>query len=368
MKKTEEYAINKLTCSFKDKKIEKEYFDKNMKKDARYLKPLILLIAIVYTLFMIPEYLFLSKESNYLNLITIRVLTLVIIGCLYYMVKKSHDSNKISLLVSIIEIILLGSYFVLISQYNTVEFFLKVMDLIILSSVIFILPNKFTNKITVSLILYIIFFIMAIYKFPSVEYQHFVAGMVYSFIMILVTTITYYKINYSNRINYTHEIELKILSETDHLTGIYNRIKFDNELIRWIRHKDRYKGALSLIMMDFDDFKHINDKYGHLAGDRVLKDGVDVVKKMVRTTDVFARWGGEEFIMLLPETDCEKAVALAERIRKALEDYNFQIDKSVTCSFGVVEILEGEPMQNVVNRVDELLYVSKRKGRNRVER
>ena len=152
------------------------------------------------------------------------------------------------------------------------------------------------------------------------------------------------------------------------MTGIYNRIKFDNELVRWIRHKDRYRGALSLIMMDFDDFKQVNDKYGHLAGDRILKDGVDVVKKMVRTTDIFARWGGEEFIMLLPETGCDKAVALAERIRKAVEEHEFHTGDRVTCSFGVVEIEEGETMQNAVNRVDELLYTAKRKGRNRVER
>lgn len=368
MKKTEKYAINKLTCSFKNKKIENEYFDKMMKKDTRYLKPLILLIAVVYTLFMIPEYLFLSNESNYFHLIAIRVLTLIVIGCLYYMVKKSHDSKKISLLVSIIEIILVGSYFVLVSQYNPVEFFLKVMDLIILSSVIFILPNKFNNKIIVALILYMSFFIMARYKFPGVESQHFLAGMVYSFIMILVITITYYKINYSDRKNYIHEIKLKILSETDHLTGIYNRIKFDDELLKWVEHKARYDCSLSLIMMDFDEFKLVNDRHGHLAGDRVLQDGCDVVRKIVRKTDIFARWGGEEFVMLLPETKCDKAVSMAERIRKALEEYEFHTGDKVTCSFGVAEIGEGEMMYNALNRADELLYTAKRNGRNRVER
>ncbi|SHJ25526.1 diguanylate cyclase (GGDEF) domain-containing protein [Dethiosulfatibacter aminovorans DSM 17477] len=368
MNKTEKYAINKLTCNFKDKKIENEYFDSMMKKDTRYFKPLILLVAIVYILFMIPEYLFLSNESNYLNLIAIRTLTLVIILCLYHMVKRSKDSNTISMLVSIIEIILVGSYFVLVSQYDTVEFFLKVMDMIILITVVFMLPNKFNNKVVVSLILYAGFFFMAWERFQYVENQHFAAGMVYSFLMIFIITITYYKVNYYNRVNYTHELELKILSETDHLTGIYNRIKFDDELDRWIRHKARYKGSLSLIMMDFDEFKLINDRYGHLAGDRVLKDGVDVIKKIVRNTDVFARWGGEEFILLLPETSCDKAVALAERIRKALEEYEFHTGDRVTCSFGVVEIVEGETMQNAVNRVDELLYKAKGNGRNRVER
>ncbi|HKK95476.1 MAG TPA: GGDEF domain-containing protein [Anaerovoracaceae bacterium] len=367
MKKSEKYDINKLTCSFKNKKIESEYFNKIMKRDSRYLKPLILLTAIFYSLFFIPEYLFLNNELNYITIIAIRGSTLIVIGCLYYMIKKSHDSSKISLLVSIVEIILTGSYFIIISQYNNEEFFLKVMDLIILLSVIFILPNKFINKILVSLILYIAFFILSSNIFPNLEYQHFIAGMVYSFIMILVLTITYYRINYSNRTNYINEIELRILSETDHLTGIYNRAKFDNELLRWIQHKDRYGVVLSLIMIDFDYFKLVNDNYGHLAGDKVLKDSVNIVKKMLRSTDIFARFGGEEFIILLPETECEKAVILAERIRKALDDYDFDTGDVVTCSFGVVEIIEGESMQNATNRVDELLYKAKRNGRNRVE-
>jgi diguanylate cyclase (GGDEF)-like protein len=367
MNKLEEYDINKVTCSFKNKKIENEYFDKIMKRDSRHLKPLILLTAIIYCLFIIPEYLFLSNQSNYFNIIVIRVSTLVIIGGLYYMIKKSHNSNKICLLVSVIEIILSGSYFVLISQYNNEEFFLKVMDLIILLSVIFILPNKFENKIIVSLIIYIAFFIMSSYIFPGVLYQHFLAGMVYSFIMILVLTITYYKINYSARINYINEIELKILSETDHLTGIYNRAKFENELIRWMKHKDRYEVDLSLIMMDFDFFKMVNDRYGHLAGDKVLKDGINIVENMLRSTDIFARFGGEEFIILLPETECEKAAILAERIRKALEDHDFHTGEMVTCSFGVVEINKGESIKDAVNRADELLYAAKRNGRNRVE-
>jgi len=328
---------------------------------------LILLTAIIYSLFLIPEYLFLSNESNYFNIILIRLTTLVIIGSLYYMMKKSHDSNKISLLVSLVEIILTGSYFVIISQYNNEEFFLKVMDLIILSSVVFILPNKFIYKIVVSLILYTAFFIMSSYIFPNLEYSNFLAGMVYSFIMILVLTITYYKINYTSRINYINEIELKILSETDSLTGIYNRAKFDNELARWIQHKERYGVSLSLIIMDFDFFKLVNDKYGHLAGDKVLKDGVSVVKNRLRNTDIFARFGGEEFIMLLPETDCENAVIIAERIRTAFESNDFHIGEVVTCSFGVVEISEGESMRSAVNRADELLYVAKRNGRNKVE-
>jgi len=366
--KNTDYTINRIKCEFNDKHIENEYFDKSMKKDMKYFRPLIILVGILFILFMIPEYMFLTDEANSMQLHLIRGLTLLIIVCFYIMIGKSRDNVRISHLISMLEIVLAVSYFLLMSRHSNAEYFIKILDFIVLTMVIYILPNKFINKVVVATVFFISFFVVANITIDCVSIQRYMAGMVYSLCIIIAMSVTYYRMNYYDRLNFINERELKILSETDHLTGIYNRIKFDYELNRWIRHKARYKGALSLIMMDFDEFKLVNDRYGHLAGDQVLKDGVDVIRKMVRTTDVFARWGGEEFIMLLPETGCDKAVALAERIRKAFEEHEFHTGDKVTCSFGVVEVVEGETMQNAVNRADELLYTAKRNGRNRVER
>ena len=164
------------------------------------------------------------------------------------------------------------------------------------------------------------------------------------------------------------EDELKRLSITDRLTQIFNRAKFDQALKEEVKRLLRYNTQLAIIMFDIDHFKRINDTFGHDAGDRVLINLVQLVKKCIRDTDIFARWGGEEFMILLPHTNLENATKLAERIRVQVMQYNFNEVSSVTCSFGVTEFREKDKDTDEVflKRVDNALYESKRNGRNRV--
>ncbi|MGM0509425.1 MAG: GGDEF domain-containing protein [Fusobacteriota bacterium] len=157
------------------------------------------------------------------------------------------------------------------------------------------------------------------------------------------------------------------LSETDHLTGIYNRIKFTNEMKRELERYNRYGNKLCLIMFDIDHFKKFNDKYGHDIGDLVLKEVTKSVSKEIRQTDTFARWGGEEFMVLAPETDLEAGKVFAEKLRKKIEDIKFKSHDigEVTCSFGVTQINKEDNMDTFTKRVDEALYLSKENGRNK---
>lgn len=366
MKSSKKYDISKLTCVFKNKDFENEYFESIMKRDEKYLKILIIVIGVAYSLFLIPEWIFLDMKGAFNNLVLIRIFTIIIIACLYFMIKGSESSKKICLLISLLEIILIGSYFFTIAQYTTIEYFMKVIDMIVMISVVFIIPNKFIYKFIVSMVCNIGFFIMAVIIFKDVETYQFVAGTVYSFIMTSIMTTVYYRRNYFGRINYMYGRKFKSISEKDHLTGIYNRVRLDEEIIRWIKHKERYSSSVSIIFMDFDEFKYVNDKHGHSKGDEILKKGAEIVNELVRETDIFARWGGEEFIILLPETGKTEALILAERIRCSIENYEFIQNEKVTCSFGVVEIEENENVYQVFDRVDGLLYTAKEYGRNQV--
>ncbi len=159
---------------------------------------------------------------------------------------------------------------------------------------------------------------------------------------------------------------VKILSVTDELTKIFNRKKF-NEVLHEEFHKvARYGHALSLIMFDIDHFKKINDNFGHDTGDAVLVAVVSVIKPMIRDTDLFARWGGEEFMILSPDTDKCGAVEFAERMRKKIDDHHFQKVGNLTCSFGVAALLNSDTLHDILKRVDLALYDAKRRGRNRV--
>lgn len=161
--------------------------------------------------------------------------------------------------------------------------------------------------------------------------------------------------------------EIIFLSKTDHLTGVFNRKKFVDELRREIERTVRYGQKLSIVMFDIDRFKDVNDNYGHQVGDYVLKEIARVTERNIRKIDIFARYGGEEFIILMPSTDIEGARNLAEKLRMKIEAHKFGHLGRITCSFGVSEYALNEDEENFIRRADVALYAAKNRGRNRVE-
>ncbi len=153
----------------------------------------------------------------------------------------------------------------------------------------------------------------------------------------------------------------------DDLTKIYNRNKLNELLNREIELLKRYEMPVSLIMFDIDRFKKINDNYGHLIGDKVLIDLASVVNNSIRNTDIFARWGGEEFMIVAPHTSLLGGVELSEKIRENLSAYSFEEAGKITCSFGVIELKKSADIQDEIKRCDDLLYKAKELGRDRVE-
>jgi diguanylate cyclase (GGDEF)-like protein len=161
--------------------------------------------------------------------------------------------------------------------------------------------------------------------------------------------------------------KLESAALTDSLTGIPNRLYFDQQIDANLRAAQRYGVTFSMIMLDLDHFKQVNDQYGHSVGDRVLQEFSQIAKNQLRQTDQLARWGGEEFIIATSHTGLNQALALAERIRGAVADHDFVRVGSVTASIGVAEYRPGETAIALLERVDGALYRAKDNGRNRVE-
>jgi len=156
-------------------------------------------------------------------------------------------------------------------------------------------------------------------------------------------------------------------SITDALTAIANRTHFNLLFKHTLYVAKREHTPLSLIFFDIDHFKAVNDTYGHLVGDDVLRHLANVTKNSLRKSDIIARWGGEEFIIVLPNTSLTSASLIAQTLRKTIEDEEFAIVQHVTCSFGVAQLQEPEEGEKLLLRLDELLYRAKENGRNRVE-
>ena len=147
----------------------------------------------------------------------------------------------------------------------------------------------------------------------------------------------------------------------DTLTQTYTRQKLINALEKEKENKKRYGDHISLIMLDIDHFKNINDTYGHIIGDKVLITLAKIIKKHLRVNDIFSRWGGEEFLILLPRTKLEDAYNKANQLRQALEEYKDDEIPKFTASFGVTEVLESDGNESCFIRVDKALYLAKRK-------
>ena len=166
-------------------------------------------------------------------------------------------------------------------------------------------------------------------------------------------------------------IQLKKLSITDHLTNLYNRRHFfDLAPIEFERAR-RYEHDLAVILFDIDNFKRVNDTYGHFVGDQVLVSVSGLCQKTSRQHDILARFGGEEFIILLPETGLQRAISTAERLREMIAQTPIDTESgsiSITTSFGVVALSAKDDLEfkQLLVRVDEALYHAKETGRNRV--
>jgi diguanylate cyclase (GGDEF)-like protein len=160
--------------------------------------------------------------------------------------------------------------------------------------------------------------------------------------------------------------EIKRLSEEDYLTKLYNRRKIHEIIETEIKRSRRYNSAFAVLLLDIDDFKMINDTFGHNAGDKVLIQFSSIIGQTVRESDIAGRWGGEEFLVICPETTTEGAISLAEKIRYNIENCTFEEAGNITASIGVAGAQHGDNVKSLIFRADEALYSSKKAGKNRV--
>lgn len=229
------------------------------------------------------------------------------------------------------------------------------------------LKNMFSNKLFVYL-LYIVMSCILMFTLNIIHNIYILnikvtatsfvipglAGILFGFMLAQIKTLS---------------TQLHSIAYTDALTNIFNRLHFAHFLDAEIDKVTRYGGKFSIIFFDLDNFKKVNDNFGHLVGDDVLETVTEIVSNANRSADIFARYGGEEFIILTPETGIDGAFAHAERLRQDIEKYNFKKVGKVTSSFGVAEFNPlSDDVDKLLQRADKALYLAKEYGRNRVEK
>ena len=207
-------------------------------------------------------------------------------------------------------------------------------------------------------------------KWVSIKYESHIDytllwKIVISFLIILFVLLYFFNKEKKLKIKLEKAYdELKHLAITDKLTNVYNRHKLDEVLEIEKKRADRYNSIFGIMILDIDYFKKINDLYGHHVGDNVLKEFATILKDNSRDTDIIGRWGGEEFLIIVPETNKESIELFAQNIRKRVEFNSFELVEHLTVSIGTTIYKKNESTETTINRADNALYEAKNSGRN----
>lgn len=383
------YPVSYWRAEFIDTAMEQAYQKHTQPETVRFLRSALQMWAALELFFGLPDWLMLGASEGFYVLTSIRVVHAVLLLWLAHQLLEKPHWAILGWPVTIVAIVGYPLYFIYplyVPSFETLGF--AIIMLLLIGMYVFI-PNRLmlTNLIAA----FGIFFAVA----SRVMQGAGVAELPQMLMLLLWPALAGYsaaiRINIGSRrafvlwqqaeqtnqrlaseIKHSKDLEaeLKRQALTDPLTGLSNRRHYEMLFEREHERCRRHKSPMTVGMIDLDHFKRVNDTYGHDVGDEVLKFVAKVMQLPLRQTDILGRFGGEEFIVILPDTSLEQAQAIAERMRRALEDdalMHGDVRISITATFGLTQVRADDvDLQDCVRRADDALYEGKRSGRNRV--
>lgn len=361
-----DYTITRR-AEFGDKKLEAEFFAEDVKKGLNVIRYAMVIFCFIHFLFFFLDILYLVPdditEAMVYSLIP-RVILLLISIILFFASKRIKSSFlKMNLMSFFIIFAYAVHIWMALHFVGRLDITSEAFDVMICIFSLFLVNNRWINNLIACVLLSAMFVSAVPHLIPGINAMYTVGLGFYSAWVAIIVGIILHHINRIKRSQYIKEKQLEFLAETDPLTKAYNRLVCDS-LIAQMCHEER---CFSVIVFDVDNFKTVNDSFGHLAGDAVLKGMAGVVKENIRAEDILVRWGGDEFLILLLDTPLAQACELAQRIRTVIEEKRCEgLNRAVTASFGVTEYEKGDDARSIINRVDQQLYCAKMKGKNAI--
>ncbi len=355
--------ISRITGEFRNPELENAFFSFMIEETLQHFRRNLLAFSFIFLLFIIPDYFLITDRVQLTFIFLIRMLFLLL--SILYFIRIQYMPGYLYVFSTIYELIGTLLFWGLLSFYEDPDVVIHQQGLIvIILAIFFIIPNRFVNNLMISIIMTAGFFYIALMRglFPLSSYSW--GLLAFSILIIIFCALTTRRINRLQRMQFQNTQTLQRISTIDTLTGAYNRMKYDEEVEKEISRASRYQLPLSGIMFDLDNFKEINDEFGHLVGDNILKAISQLINTVIRKNDQLFRWGGEEFIILLPNSDRESAVQLAHRIQSAIKNTDLSPIKKLTGSFGVTSLKKGDTAIIFTDRLDKLQYKAKQEGKD----
>jgi len=373
----ERYIIG-IFCEFKNRKVESDFMEYEKTTSLNLVRILILVMGFSFALFAVSDYYYYGKEREFFISLSLRCAALIITVVSSFLADKFKRYSRALFMITLTELAVFVIY--LFSLYASVIFkyrqqpgapaFTYFMSTLILILAVFLIPNRWKNCLLAGFFITICYLIFCSVFMGHIDSLSLHQQGLYLGICLVSCAVFIYGRENSERKHFATEQLLEYMTITDWLTGIYNRRRFEYILGLWI--KNRRHDPFCLVFFDIDHFKNVNDTFGHKAGDEVLVRIADIVSSRIRDDDIFARWGGEEFVVLFRGVSIDMGRELAERLRKAVENNPCGEAGKVTISLGVVQYhrstdsKDDEGPEDFVMRADEKMYEAKNAGRNRV--
>ncbi len=348
---------------FEDRKLEQEYARAQIIQSFHYMRALAFALGIVFFLFIIADYMVNSSAATLLFILANRVLICLCAFGLYFVMSVSKNYGRFYYLYNLAIVCSSVSFYLICLSYEHPIFLLQVMGLFAIVLVVFMVPNRWINKVLVATVISVAFFAVMAVARPGIPGNEYIAGMIYSILVLALRAVSTYKNEAQRRLLYLNGRQLEILSKTDSMTGLYNRETLSADLSQRIEQVDLCGDDFGIVLFDIDDFKAINDTYGHLMGDKVLLEIVHMVQEQLAFDCPMYRWGGEEFIIIFPDCSHYNCVELSDKLCRGIDNLKLN-EVRVTCSFGIACYQSGDTIQAMLARADSNLYAAKSSGKN----
>lgn len=380
--------------SFQNSALESGYQEAILKGNKRSLHPVLIVLACTFALFLFPD--IMANRGNPLlgRILVLRIGVILWLAFLVPLVRHAGTPGRMTVLMTASQVIVGVSFLYVSSLYLVPSFTMQLLTFTLMSLSFFVLPCGLLHTTLSTGLLWALFLGIASFRFPHASSQEWLAAILFPVLFILVALSFRLRIEREQRRMHLLHLQLEQMSEQDPLTGAANRYRFTRDLSFLLADAKAGKRVFSVLLMDVDWFKAVNDQYGHQAGDAVLTGVCDLFRHHLRHDDLLVRWGGEEFAAILPDTGLEEAAAVAERVRGSLADARFTqkgicMSKpmsaesnaarpdsiatdmnfhgiAITGSFGVACVRPDDTEKTIMGRADRLMYLAKAMGRNRV--
>ena len=357
-------SIVNRVAEFHDKTLEPIYFEAEMRGSIKYVRYLLLLCGLIFLGIGVFDHFDLANKGEVPYYLILRLGVFFISILMFSYIDRVKNPHNFTLIIAVYELLVFFVYIGIFLIYNARSLPDHTLAITILVISVFFLPGRWVLAEAVGAVMVITFMILSAVLSQDMNIILFARTTIYLVIAYTLMSISSFRINRISRLQFYRQSVLEKQSIIDKLTGVFNRARFDEALEEWTRLFQRYRTPFSLIMFDLDNYKRVNDIYGHIVGDEVLQKCANEVRRNIRGGDIFARWGGEEFVILMPYNNLQSAYEQAERLRKRIEQIDLGVAGRITACFGVTEIKNGDTAEKLIQRVDKLMYVGKRSGKN----